>query len=169
VGGKPSVPFGGREFLQPQLVEGPRDGWAAAGVLVPGMQVRRGFFPLLSNLFISEADLLFFPSLSCNDHSCPFSDSRVSEGTIFSAPPGALFTQRNIANQFQPIDNNAISVLSYGVQFLGVGHIIVMGHYGCGGVQAAMMPRPNTTDDFSGSSVQDWINPIRHTYLNSSR
>ena len=98
-----------------------------------------------------------------------FSDSRVSEGTIFSAPPGALFTQRNIANQFQPIDNNAISVLSYGVQFLGVGHIIVMGHYGCGGVQAAMLPRPNTTDDFSGSSVQDWVNPIRHTYLNSSR
>jgi carbonic anhydrase len=97
------------------------------------------------------------------------SDSRVSEGTIFSAPPGALFTQRNIANQFQPVDNNAISVLSYGVQSLGVGHIIVMGHYGCGGVQAAMFPKPNTTDDFSRSSVQSWINPIRQTYLNSSR
>jgi len=97
------------------------------------------------------------------------SDSRVSEGTVFSAPPGALFTQRNIANQFQPVDNNAISVLSYGVQTLGVGHIIVMGHYGCGGVQAAMLPRPNTTDDFSGTSVQSWINPIRHTFLNSTR
>lgn len=97
------------------------------------------------------------------------SDSRVSEGTIFSAPPGALFSQRNIANQFQPIDNNAISVLSYGVQSLGVGHIIVMGHYGCGGVQAAMLPRPNTTNDYAGSSVQSWINPIRHTFLNSSR
>ncbi|KAF9792730.1 carbonic anhydrase [Thelephora terrestris] len=97
------------------------------------------------------------------------SDSRVSEGTIFSAPPGALFTQRNIGNQFQPVDNNAISVLSYGVQSLGVGHIIVMGHYGCGGVAAAMLPRPNTTDDPSRSSVQSWINPIRYTYLNSSR
>jgi carbonic anhydrase len=97
------------------------------------------------------------------------SDSRVSEGTIFSAPPGALLAQRNIANQFQPIDNNAISVLSYGVQSLGVGHIIVMGHYGCGGVRAAMLPRPNTTGDFSRSSVQSWINPIRHTFLNSTR
>jgi carbonic anhydrase len=97
------------------------------------------------------------------------SDSRVSEGTIFSAPPGAFFTQRNIGNQFQPIDNNAISVLSYGVQSLGVGHIIVMGHYGCGGVGAAMMPSPNTTDDPSGNSVQTWINPIRYTYQNSNR
>lgn len=97
------------------------------------------------------------------------SDSRVSEGTIFSAPPGAFFTQRNIANQFQPTDNNAISVLSYGVQSLGIGHIIVMGHYGCGGVQAAMLPRPNTTGDPAGCSVQSWINPIRYTYLNSSR
>ena len=98
------------------------------------------------------------------------SDSRAAEGTIFSAPPGAIFTQRNIANQFQPVDNNAISVLSYGVQALGVGHVIVMGHYGCGGVKAAMLPRPNTTaDDFSQNSVQSWINPIRHTYWNSSR
>lgn len=97
------------------------------------------------------------------------SDSRVSEGTIFSAPPGALFAQRNIGNQFQPTDNNAISVLSYGVQSLGVEHIIVMGHYGCGGVAAAMLPRPNTTNDPSGSSVQDWINPIRYTFANSSR
>jgi carbonic anhydrase len=97
------------------------------------------------------------------------SDSRVSEGTIFSAPPGALFTQRNIANQFKPNDNNAISVLSYGVHNLGVGHIILMGHYGCGGVAAAMQPRPDTTNDPSQSSVQDWINPIRYTYSNSSR
>jgi carbonic anhydrase len=97
------------------------------------------------------------------------SDSRVSEGTVFFAPPGALFTQRNIANQFQPIDNNAISVLSYGVQTLNVGHVIVMGHYGCGGVQASMLSRPDTTNDFSGSSVQSWINPIRHTFLNSTR
>jgi len=88
---------------------------------------------------------------------------------MFSAPPGALFSQRNIANQFKPNDNNAISVLSYGVQSLGVGHIIVMGHYGCGGVRAAMLPKPNTTNDFSGHSVQSWINPIRHTYWNSSR
>jgi carbonic anhydrase len=102
--------------------------------------------------------------------SRPFiSDSRVSEGTIFSAPPGALFTQRNIANQFKPNDNNAISVLSHGVHNLGVGHIILMGHYGCGGVAAAMQPRPDTTNDPSRSSVQDWINPIRYTYLNSSR
>jgi len=44
-----------------------------------------------------------------------------------------------------------------------------MGHYGCGGVQAAMLPKPDTTDDFSGNSVQTWINPIRSTFSNSSR
>jgi len=97
------------------------------------------------------------------------SDSRASESTIFAAEPGELFTQRNIANQFQPIDNNAISVLSYGVQHLGVGHIIVMGHYGCGGVRAAMLPRPNTTNDYSRTSVETWINPIRFTYMNTTR
>jgi carbonic anhydrase len=97
------------------------------------------------------------------------SDSRVSEGTIFSAAPGALFTQRNFGNQFQPADNNAVSVLSYGVQSLGVEHIIVMGHYGCSAVGAAMLPRPDTTNDPSGCSVQSWIDPIRSNYLNSTR
>lgn len=98
-----------------------------------------------------------------------YSDSRVSEGTIFSAAPGTLFSHRNIANQFQLTDNNAISVLSYGVQSLGVGHIIVMGHYGCGGVLAAMSPWPNTDNDAMGSSVQNWINPIRQVFTTSNR
>lgn len=120
-------------------------------------------FVLLSDLIVSVADPLHSSLVTS------FSDSRVSEGTIFNAQPGTIFTQRNIANQFQPVDNNAISVLSYGVQSLGVGHVIVMGHYGCGGVKAAMLPKPNTTDDFSGNSVQGWINPIRYTFANSSR
>ena len=117
----------------------------------------------LSDLIASIADPL---------HSflvTSFSDSRVPESTIFNAQPGSIFTQRNIANQFQSVDNNAISVLSYGVQSLHVRHVIVMGHYGCGGVKAAMLPKPNTTDDFSGNSVQSWINPIRSTFANSSR
>jgi len=97
------------------------------------------------------------------------SDSRVSEGTIFSAQPGTLFSQRNFGNQFQLTDNNAASVLSYGVQTLGVGHVIVMGHYGCGGVMAAMSPWPNTDNDTMGCSVQSWIDPIRAVFANSSR
>lgn len=83
--------------------------------------------------------------------------------------PEPLFTQRNIANRFQSTDDDAIGILSGGVQALGIGHAIVMGHYGCVGIQAAVLPRPDTTDDFSGNSVQSWINPIRYTCLNSSR
>lgn len=98
-----------------------------------------------------------------------YSDSRVSEGTIFSAPPDTLFSQRNIANQFQLTDNNAVSVLSYGVQSLNVGHVIVMGHYGCSGVLAAMSPWPNTDNDTMACSVQSWVDPIRQTLANSSR
>lgn len=97
------------------------------------------------------------------------SDSRVSESAIFAAPPGVLFTQRNIANQFQSEDNNAVSVLSYGVTALGVNHIIVMGHYGCGGVQAAMLPKHDTTGDPSRTAVQHWIDPIRQTFSSSNR
>jgi carbonic anhydrase len=57
----------------------------------------------------------------------------VSEGTIFDAQPGTLFTQRNIANQIVPTDVNTLSVMAYGINVLKVRHIIVMGHYGCGG------------------------------------
>jgi carbonic anhydrase len=97
------------------------------------------------------------------------SDSRVSEGTIFNAKPGTLFAERNIANQFHHSDANTHSVLSYAVSFLGVKHIIVMGHYGCGGVAASIESFPKAPISASMASVQNWIDPIRDIYLSSTR
>ena len=96
------------------------------------------------------------------------SDSRVSEGTVFRAQPGTLFTQRNIANQYNPTDPNAQSVLAYAVAELGVKHIILMGHYGCGGVGASIIPPPASVDAANGA-VQAWIQPIREIFQSSSR
>ncbi|PPQ96224.1 hypothetical protein CVT26_005596 [Gymnopilus dilepis] len=97
------------------------------------------------------------------------SDSRVSEGTVFNALPGTLFAERNISNQFLTNDNNAQSALGYSVQELGVTHVIVMGHYGCGGVAAAMKPRPPPPISVATSSVLNWIDPIRSLLRVSER
>lgn len=97
-----------------------------------------------------------------------YSDSRVSEGTIFAPLPGVLFTERNIANQYAGGDLNAVSILGYGVTELKVGHVIVMGHYGCGGVQASILNRPSNLDR-AGEAVQTWVDPIRALYYNSTR
>jgi len=96
-------------------------------------------------------------------------DSRVSEGTIFNAKPGTLFVERNIANQFHGNDLNSAAVVSYGVTALGVQHIIVMGHYGCGGVAAAIQNRPSAPLDPDTVAVQSWIDPIREVLQTSTR
>ncbi|WP_184074380.1 carbonic anhydrase [Paraburkholderia sp. CI2] len=68
------------------------------------------------------------------------SDSRVPAEAITHSAPGELFVHRNVANLFHPNDNSYASVLEYVVRALMVEHVIVCGHYGCGGVRASLLP-----------------------------
>ncbi|CAA7263072.1 unnamed protein product [Cyclocybe aegerita] len=95
------------------------------------------------------------------------SDSRVNEQGIFCAQPGTMFTAGNIANRFDEDDINSNAVLSFAVASLKIKHVVVLGHYGCGGVAASMMPSSTKTP--ADVAVQTWIEPIRQTYLTSTR
>ncbi len=81
-------------------------------------------------------------------------DSRVPANDIVGLAPGELFVHRNIANIVHQDDRNCLSVLQYAVDVLQVSHIIVTGHYRCGGIHAAF--EPPTTDP-----LEEWISPIR--------
>jgi carbonic anhydrase len=83
-------------------------------------------------------------------------DSRVPANDIVGLDPGELFVHRNVANLAPPQDANYLSVLQFAVDVLKIKHILVVGHYGCGGVRAAV-------DGVRRGLVDHWLHPIRET------
>ena len=104
-----------------------------------------GFFERLATA--QHPDFLF---IGCSDSRVPFEE-------ITGVGPGEAFVHRNIANLVVNTDSNVQGVIQYAVSVLGVKHIVVCGHYGCGGVHAAMQPQ-----DLGG--LNGWLREIRDIY-----
>ena len=85
------------------------------------------------------------------------SDSRVPANEITSTQSGEVFVHRNIANLVVHTDLNLLSVVEYAVRFLNVKHVIVCGHYGCGGIKAAM-------SDKTYGFVDSWLTNIKDVF-----
>ena len=105
-----------------------------------------GFFKELAKLQTPE-----FLWIGC-------SDSRVPANEITNTQPGEIFVHSNIANMVIHTDMNLLSVLDYAVNYLKVKHIIVCGHYGCGGIKAAM------TNNDHKAILNMWLRSIKDVY-----
>ncbi len=107
---------------------------------------------------VTEKDPDFFTNLSRQQApeylwiGC--SDSRVPANQIVSLPPGEVFVHRNIANVVVHTDLNCLSVIQYAVEVLKVNHIIVCGHYGCGGIKAAI-------DNEQHGLIDNWLRHVK--------
>src|SRR5210317_1584931 len=103
----------------------------------------------------------YFKSLSEGQNPDVFyvgcSDSRITAEEIMGAHPGEVFVLRNIANMVSNLDLGAMSVINYAVGTLKVSHIIICGHYGCGGVKAAMVSKDM-------GILNPWLRCIRDVY-----
>ncbi len=110
---------------------------------------------------IQQADPTFFDRMASQQNpqvlwiGC--SDSRVAPDDITQAKPGEIFTHRNIANMVVHTDLNLFSVVEYAVNVLGVTDIVVCGHYGCGGVKAALSRS-------SVGTIDKWLRYIKDVY-----
>ena len=112
----------------------------------------------------TEVDPNFFRRLE-NQQSPEYlwigcSDSRVPANEIVGLDPGELFVHRNVANLAPPQDANYLSVLQFAVDVIKVKHVMVVGHYGCGGVRAAV-------DGVRRGLVDHWLHPIREVYADN--
>lgn len=110
---------------------------------------------------IKESDPDFFSKLSM-EHNPQYlwigcSDSRVPANEIVNLLPGEIFVHRNIANMVIHTDLNSLSVIQYAVDVLQVKHIIVCGHYDCGGIKAAM-------DNQEHGLIDNWLRNIKDIY-----
>ena len=108
-----------------------------------------------------KADPEFFARLT-REHKPSFlfigcSDARVPANELMGMAPGELFVHRNIANLVHNIDINLMSVLEYAINVLKVRHVIVVGHYGCGGVRAAV-----ERQEFG--LIDNWLRKIKDVY-----
>jgi len=107
---------------------------------------------------LKKSDPEFFQKLARQQAPCYLwigcSDSRVPANQIVGLMPGELFVHRNVANLVIHTDLNLLSVLQYAVEVLSVKHIIVCGHYGCGGIKAAF-------DDKPLGLIDNWLRNVK--------
>ena len=90
------------------------------------------------------------------------SDSRIPANEVLGLEPGEIFVHRNVANLIPHTDINCLSVLQYGIDYLHIEHIIVCGHYGCGGALAAMKKG-------QFGLVDNWLRHLRDIYFREKK